>query len=210
MNEQDALPKPKQALAAYLKLTCPRTKNVEAEAEKMIDAFGGLRKLLAADPDDVVERASVSRFVALAVKAASAMVSTARSEEWRRGKTLGCPSEVASYLRETIGEYAVECFYVLYVDQRNQLLGTVKAQQGTVDQTVVYPREILKKALSLNACGLVLCHNHPGGSLTPSDSDRQLTHQIMTASKAMGITVHDHLIVTAEGSFSFRQAGMLG
>ena len=68
----------------------------------------------------------------------------------------------------------------------------------------------MKRALDLKATGMILAHNHPGGSLAPSDADRQLTHQILTAARAMGLTVHDHLILTAEGSFSFRQAGMLG
>ena len=82
-------------------------------------------------------------------------------------------------------------------------------QEGTVDHTAVYPREILRKALDLNASGILLAHNHPGGSLEASEGDRQLTRQIVTAARAMGLTVHDHLIVTAEGHFSFRQAGLL-
>jgi DNA repair protein RadC len=81
--------------------------------------------------------------------------------------------------------------------------------EGTVDHTAVYPREIFKKALELNASGLILSHNHPGGSLEASEGDRQLTRQIVTAARALGISVHDHLIVTHEGHFSFRQAGFL-
>jgi DNA repair protein RadC len=97
----------------------------------------------------------------------------------------------------------------MYVDHRNHVLDCVLMGDGTVDHTAVYPREVLKKALELNASGLLLSHNHPGGSLEASEGDKQLTRQIITAARAMGLTVHDHLIVTHEGHFSFRQAGLL-
>ncbi len=82
-------------------------------------------------------------------------------------------------------------------------------QEGTVDHTAVYPREIFKKVFDLDATGLIISHNHPAGSLEPSEGDKQLTRQIMTAARALGVTVHDHLIVTHEGHFSFRTSGLL-
>ncbi len=78
-----------------------------------------------------------------------------------------------------------------------------------MDHTAVYPREILKRALELNATGIILSHNHPAGSLEASEGDKQLTRQVQSAARAMGITIHDHLIVTTEGTFSFRQSGLL-
>ena len=102
-----------------------------------------------------------------------------------------------------------EVFLALYLDHRNQILDCVAMSQGTVDHAAVYPREIFKKAHELNATGIILGHNHPAGSLSPSEADRSLTRQIVEGGRTMGITVHDHLIVAHEGSFSFRQAGML-
>ena len=98
---------------------------------------------------------------------------------------------------------------VVFLDHRNHLLAYEILQEGTVDHTAVYPREILKRALEFHATGLVLAHNHPAGSLEPSEGDKALTRQILAASRALGVTVHDHLILAAEGHFSFRQAGLL-
>ena len=129
--------------------------------------------------------------------------------EYKRGPALCSPSESAAYFKKYIGGMEREVFLVMYLDHRNQVLDCVASNYGTVDHAAVYPREILKTALALNASGIILAHNHPAGSLTPSEADRHLTRQIQEASRALGITVHDHLIVAHEGSFSFRQAGLL-
>jgi len=129
--------------------------------------------------------------------------------DYKRGPTVTSPQDVAAYFKQYIGGKETEAFLTLYLDHRNHILDCVCNQEGTVDHTAVYPREVLKKALELNATGIIFSHNHPAGSLEPSEGDKQLTHQILTASRSLGITVHDHLIVTHEGHFSFRQAGLL-
>jgi DNA repair protein RadC len=179
-------------------------------AKKLLAAFKTVRAMLQADLSDLQKLGGLPVQSAMHMKAVGDLLRLARQEEWKRGRVIASPTDVASYLREEMGAYGREAFVVLYLDQRNHLLACEKVQEGTVDQTVVYPREIMKRALDLRATGLILSHNHPGGSLTPSDADRQLTHQIVSAARPMGLTVHDHLIVTAEGSFSFRQAGLLG
>ncbi len=129
--------------------------------------------------------------------------------DYKRGPALSGPGDAAEYFRKYIGGKKRECFLTMYVDHRNHLLDVVCGGEGTVDHTAVYPREIIKKALELDASGILLSHNHPGGSLEASEGDRQLTRQIVTACRAMGITVHDHIIVTHESHFSFRHAGLL-
>ena len=129
--------------------------------------------------------------------------------DYKRGPAVGSPSEATDYFKKYIGGKETESFLVMYLDHRNHVLDCVCMAEGTVDHTTVYPREIFKKALELNASGLILSHNHPGGSLDASEGDRQLTRQICTAARALGISIHDHLIVTHEGHFSFRQAGLL-
>lgn len=128
---------------------------------------------------------------------------------YKRGPVLGSPSDAAEYFRKYIGGRPEEAFLCMYLDNRNHLLDVVLEGEGTVDQTAVYPRRIFERALKLHAAGLILAHNHPAGSLEASEGDRALTRQIMTAGRALGVTVHDHLIVTHEGHFSFRQAGLL-
>ena len=130
-------------------------------------------------------------------------------KDFKRGPVVSSPEHVISYIKEYIGGKEKEAFLAIYLDHRNHLLDCVCMQEGTVDHTAVYPREIIKKALELNATGLILSHNHPAGSLEPSEGDKALTRQIITGARALGITIHDHLIVTHEGHYSFRQAGLL-
>jgi DNA repair protein RadC len=130
-------------------------------------------------------------------------------ETYGRGPVVGDPQNAAEYFRKYIGGRAKEAFLTMYLDHRNHVLDVVLNNEGTVDHTAVYPREVLKKALDLNATGMILAHNHPAGSLEPSEGDKQLTRQISTAARALGLTIHDHLIVTHEGHFSFRQAGLV-
>ncbi len=129
--------------------------------------------------------------------------------DYKRGPVVSGPEDVVAYFKQYIGGKRNEAFMTMYVDHRNHVLDVVLNQEGTVDHTAVYPREVLKKALELDATGIIFSHNHPAGSLEPSEGDKALTRQILTAARALGITVHDHLIVTHEGHFSFRQAGLL-
>ena len=126
----------------------------------------------------------------------------------QRGPTITSPDDVVSYLKSLLGTMNKEVFVTIYLDHRNHLIYS-DYQQGTVDHTAVYPREILSTVLAFDATGIIIAHNHPAGSLEPSEGDKQLTRQIITAARAMGITVHDHLIITNESHFSFRQAGLL-
>ena len=129
--------------------------------------------------------------------------------EYKRGPYVSGPQEAVEYFKKYIGGREKEAFLVMYLDNRNHVLDCVLMGEGTVDHTAVYVREILKKTLDLNATGIILSHNHPAGSLEASEGDKQLTRLIVTAARALGITVHDHVIVTHEGHFSFRHAGLL-
>jgi len=129
--------------------------------------------------------------------------------DYERGPIVSSPDSAIDYFKKYIGGKPKEAFLVMYLDHRNHVLDCVCMQEGTVDHTAVYPREIFKKVFELNATGLILSHNHPAGSLEASEGDKQLTRQILSAARALGITIHDHLIVTHEGHFSFRHAGLL-
>lgn len=129
--------------------------------------------------------------------------------DYHRGPVVSSPNEVAEYFKKYIGGKDKEAFLTMYLDTSNHVLDVVLNGHGTVDHTAVYPREVLKRALDLGAAALILSHNHPAGSLEPSEQDKALTRQIITAARALGIAMHDHLIVAHEGFFSFRQAGLL-
>jgi DNA repair protein RadC len=102
-----------------------------------------------------------------------------------------------------------EQFRVLFLDRKNVLVADEEQAKGTVDHVPVYPREIVKRALELNASALILVHNHPSGDPTPSEADRTMTRQVQDACAALGLVLHDHLIIGKERELSFRARGYL-
>ncbi len=100
-------------------------------------------------------------------------------------------------------------FRILFLDKRNRIIADEVQQEGTVDHTPVYVREVVKRALELSATAIILVHNHPSGDPTPSQADIEMTKQIVEAAKNLGITVHDHIIVGKEGHVSFRGLSLI-
>jgi len=121
------------------------------------------------------------------------------------GRTvLGSWQAVLDYLRAAQGYDEKEQFRILFLDKRNQLVADEVQQTGTVDHTPVYIREVVKRALELSASALILVHNHPSGDPTPSAADIDMTRQIVSAARPLGVQVHDHIIVGRGGYFSMK------
>jgi len=97
----------------------------------------------------------------------------------------------------------------LYLNGRNQIMESKVLFEGSLTSSAVYPREVIKSALAENAAALVFVHNHPSGNPNPSKEDREITHRLNTAAKALDITVHDHLIIAGNSVFSFADHGLL-
>jgi DNA repair protein RadC len=197
-----------ELLELLLSFSIPH-RDTKPYAKKLLSVFQNVRRVLEADLAALRTLGELPAQSALHFKAMGDLFRLAQKEEFRRGRVVSSPDHVIAFLREQIGTRPREVFTALFLDHRNHLLAFEHLQEGTVDHTAVYPREVLKRALDLGATGLILSHNHPAGSLEASEGDKQLTRQILTAARAMGITIHDHLIVTTEGHFSFRQAGLL-
>lgn len=117
--------------------------------------------------------------------------------------------EVLDYCRAVMDFEAKEQFRILFLDKRNQMIADEVQQQGTVDHTPVYVREVVKRALELSATAIVLVHNHPSGDPTPSRADIQMTKEIVAAAKPLGVVVHDHIVVGKQGYASFRGLGLI-
>ena len=98
---------------------------------------------------------------------------------------------------------------MLYLDNRNQLILDEIQNRGTVDHAPVYPREVVRRALELSAKSMIIVHNHPSGDPSPSRPDTDMTPQVIEAARALGIDVHDHLIVGRDGVASFKQLGLM-
>ena len=113
------------------------------------------------------------------------------------------------YCHTTMAHRETEQFRVLYLDRKNVLIADEEQARGTVDHVPVYPREVVKRALEINASALILVHNHPSGDPTPSPEDIAMTTRVQDAAQALGITLHDHLIVGKSRELSFRSEGLL-
>lgn len=197
-----------ELLELLLSFSIPR-RDTKPYAKRLLGAFTNLKSILEADLTALQTLGGLPAQSALQFKAMGDLYRLAERESFKRGTVLGSPAQAAAFFQAQLGSRPREAFAAFFLDQRNHLIAFEVLQEGTVDQTAVYPREVLKRALDLRAGGLLVAHNHPGGSLEASEGDRHLTRQLSTAARAMGLTLHDHLIVTAEGHFSFRQAGLL-
>jgi DNA repair protein RadC len=118
-------------------------------------------------------------------------------------------TDIARYLQTLLSDYQHEVFAVIFLNQANKINHFEIISEGGITGTVADPRIILKKALQQEAVSLVLCHNHPSGSLRPSRADEALTHKIKEAAKYFDIKVLDHIIVSNEGFYSFADEGIL-
>jgi len=113
------------------------------------------------------------------------------------------------YLNARLARERVEQFRVLFLDTKNRLIADEAQARGTVNHTPVYPREVVKRALELHATALILVHNHPSGDSTPSRADIEMTAEVKAAAAALGIVLHDHLIIGRDTPLSFRREGLL-
>jgi DNA repair protein RadC len=104
---------------------------------------------------------------------------------------------------------SIERFHVLYLDRKNRIIADELLSTGTVDHVPVYPREVIKRALMLNACALILVHNHPSGDPAPSEADITMTKEIQKGCRYLGLTLHDHIIVGGNTELSLRGSGRI-
>ena len=131
------------------------------------------------------------------------------SQRVRRGATMSSPEAVKDYLRVHLGTLEHEVFCVLFLDAQHRIIEFRQMFRGTVSQTSVYPREVVKVALALNAAAAVMAHNHPSGTAEPSRADEFLTQALKTALALVDVRVLDHLIVAGAEVRSFAEYGLL-
>lgn len=125
------------------------------------------------------------------------------------GAALNSPRAVREYLTLYLGDRPHEVFVVLFLDAQNRVLASEEMFRGTLTQTSVYPREIVKRALYHNAANIILCHNHPSGNPDPSQADLDLTKALKTVLELVDVKVQDHFIVAGDKGFSFCERGWL-
>lgn len=184
-------------------------KNRKIEAKAALKKFGSLKDVLEASPRQLVEIKGLGPkniFGLLLIKDMVDIYLKARAKE----KPLaGSPREVFAYLRHSFSGLDKEVFKVVYLDNANRIVEAEELFRGTIDQSAIYPRELIAAALKNKASRLILAHNHPGGSLRPSPEDLKITSRLKEACRSVDIDIIDHVIVAGERYFSFREHGLI-
>ena len=183
--------------------------DVKPLARLLLDTFGDFNRVVSAAP----ARLSMVKGVGEAVIQELKIVE-ASAQRLMRAKIMNRPilsswDALVDYCHTAMSHRETEQFRILYLDRKNVLVADEEQAKGTVDHVPVYPREVVKRALELNASALILVHNHPSGDPTPSDADIHMTAQIQDAAHVLGITVHDHLIIGKSRELSFKAQGYL-
>ena len=183
--------------------------DVKPLAKNLIAHFGSFTQVLDASPQDLMELTGLKEYSAVLIHLVKACSEYYLKEEALKRKPIHSLDALVAYCRTAMGGLKDEQFRVLFLNSQNEIMAEEIVQEGTVDQTVVYPRKVLELALKHKATALILVHNHPSGALKPSAADRELTRALVKAAKSLHITVHDHLIVSRQGYFSLAEHNML-
>lgn len=193
-----------------LLLTYTRTqKDVKPEAKRLLHRFGSIQNILDADIDILMEVEGIGIQSALLVKLVKDLGTIYLRQKHVKRKKVSSPADIIDYLRASIGSNSNEQFLVLYLNTLNEIVAEEVVGDGIVNRLTVYPRRIFENALKHKASALILVHNHPAGSLTPSAYDLDLTAKMRETGAGLGIAIHDHLIVTKHSVLSFYDRGLL-
>lgn len=183
--------------------------DVKPLARLLIETFGDLNGVLAAPIARLERVKGVGPAVALELKVMETVTHRMARAKVMRRHVISSWDAVLDYCHTVMAHRDTEQFRVLFLDRKNVLIADEQQGEGTVDHVPVYPREVVKRALELNASAMILVHNHPSGDPTPSQEDITMTAQIADAAKALSITLHDHLIIGRSRELSFKSQGLL-
>ncbi len=197
-----------ELLSVFLRVGV-RGKSAVDLGRDMLDEFGSLRTLFSASLQDFskVHGLGTAKFAQL--QAVLELAKRSISEELQFNSTLSSPQAVKQFLQLQIGNKQYESFTVLFLDVKNRLISAQELFRGSLSHASVYPREVVKTALSYNAASLILAHNHPSGSTEPSQADLSLTQTLKSALALVDIRVLDHFIVANNQIYSFAENGQI-
>jgi DNA repair protein RadC len=186
-----------------------RGKSAVELARELIAGFGGLTGLLGADLGKLLQVKGLGTAKAAQLAAATELARRSLQEGLKAGSALTSPGAVRDYLRLVLAARDHEVFVVLFLDAQHRVLRSAELFRGTLTQTSVYPREVVRAALAANAAAVIFAHNHPSGIAQPSQADELLTRQLREALALVEIRVLDHFIVAGNQTLSFAERGLL-
>jgi DNA repair protein RadC len=197
-----------ELLEMVLFLALPR-RDTKPIARALLARFGSFANAIAAPLHELREVEGLGEAGAAALRTVQAAALRLARAEVMDQPVLNNWDRLLSYLTVALTRERVEQFRVLFLDTRNRLIADEAQARGSVNHTPVYPREVVKRALELQATALILVHNHPSGDPTPSRADLEMTQEIKAAAGSLGIVLHDHLVVGNGRHLSFRREGLL-
>jgi DNA repair protein RadC len=180
-----------------------------ALARTLLAAFGSVAGVLNARPDRLATIPGMTTTAQSSIAAAYALACEAAAEKIVGCELIGDRAELMDFLRVKLRGRSTEAALALFLDRRNRLIELVPLNEGTVDQVMVYPREIVRMALVLDASAVILVHNHPSGDATPSDADITMTRRVAQALASVDVALHDHVIIGDHAVASVRKVASL-
>jgi len=197
-----------ELLAIFLRTGVAGKSAVELSRE-LLKRFDSLAALTGADKDAFCEIKGLGEAKYVQLQAAVEMARRALAQEIKAGVNLSSPQAVRDYLRLTLQHKPVEVFMGIFLDAQNRVIAADPLFSGTLTQTSVYPREVVKTALRHNAASVIFAHNHPSGVAEPSRADEVLTQALKRALELVDVRVLDHFIVGSGSALSFAERGLL-
>ena len=197
-----------ELLAIFLRIGVQGKSAVDL-ARELLARFGSLTQLFAAGNKEFCDVHGIGQAKYVQLQAVQEMARRALHEEMQAGDALNAPRAVRDYLQMLLRGRQQEVFIAIFLDAQHRVIAAEELFHGTLTQTSVYPREVVKRALHHNAAALILAHNHPSGVAEPSQSDRMLTDALKQSLSLVDVRVLDHFIVAGAGYLSFAERGML-
>lgn len=183
--------------------------DVKPLAKSLLKEFGSLSKVISATPEDLRRIGNVKDNTIANFRAVHEAIERILKEEVKSAPIINNWKSLVDYCRSTMSHLKKEQFRVMYLDTSFMLIADDIHREGTIDQTPVYPREIVKRTLELEASHIVLVHNHPSGKLDPSKADIDITLKIKASIMQLGVKLIDHIIVGSTGHYSFKSNGLI-
>lgn len=178
-------------------------------AKTLLKQFGSYSAVISADIPELKKVSGIGEVAIAALKTVRDAALRLSQDEIIGRPVLSSWQALLDYCRAAMGHEKNEQFRIFFLNRKNLLIADEVQQTGTVDHTPVYPREVVKRALDLGATAIIMAHNHPSGDATPSKGDIAVTKEVKEAAIKLGITLHDHVIVSRNGTSSFKSMGLL-
>ena len=179
-------------------------KDVKPLAKELLNKFGNLNNLVNSNKENLSEVEGTNQSIFLNLQVIKELINRVLASQVINQNVIGSWGALLEYLKFNMSNLRLEQFRVLFLNKKNALIADEIMATGTIDQTPVYPREIIKRVLVHDAGAIILVHNHPSGNSKPSNSDIDLTAQIVNACKTVNVSVHDHVIIGKGEYYSFK------